>query len=52
MIRMQIQLTESQVQAFKRIAASKQISVIKSTSMIDPEERYRRATDLVRKLIS
>jgi len=63
MIRTQIQLTENQVQALKKIAASRHVSVarlirqavdtmIKSSPMVDPEERYKRAMDIVGKFHS
>ena len=60
MIRTQIQLTESQVQALKKIAASRRVSVarlirlavdamIESSPAADPEQRYRRAMEIVGK---
>jgi hypothetical protein len=63
MIRTQIQLTEKQVQTLKRLAASRHISVaglirqavdtmIKSGPLVDPEERYKRAIDIVGKFHS
>lgn len=63
MIRTQIQLTEDQVQALKRIATSRRISVaglirqavdrmIQSGQLIDPEERHKRAMDIVGKFHS
>jgi hypothetical protein len=63
MIRTQIQLTENQVQALKKIAASRRVSVaklirqavdsmIKSSPLVDPEERYKRAMDIVGKFHS
>jgi hypothetical protein len=63
MIRTQIQLTETQVQTLKRIASSQRVSVarlireavdtmIKSGPLIDSEESYKRAMDIVGKFRS
>jgi hypothetical protein len=60
MVRTQIQLTEDQAKALKRIAQSRHLSVaelirkavdtvIKSSSVIDIEERHKRAMDVVGK---
>ena len=60
MVRTQIQLTEDQAKALKRIAQSRHLSVaelirravdtaIKSSSVIDIEERHRRAMEIVGK---
>jgi hypothetical protein len=60
MIRTQVQLTERQVQALKKIAASRRVSVarllrqavdamIESSPLADPEERYKSAMDVVGK---
>ena len=58
MVRTQIQLTEEQAKALKRIAVSQRLSVaelirravtemIKSSAVVDVEERRRRAADIV-----
>ncbi len=58
MVRTQIQLTEEQAKTLKRIAQSRHLSVaelirsavdsmIKSSSVIDIEERRKRAIDIV-----
>lgn len=63
MVRTQIQLTEEQAQAMKRIARSRHLSVaelircavdtmIKSSPLADPEERRKRAIDVVGKFSS
>ena len=63
MVRTQIQLTESQVHALKKIAASRHVSVarlirqaidtmIQSGPLVDREERYKRAMDIVGKFCS
>jgi hypothetical protein len=63
MIRTQIQLTEDQAQALKKIATSRRVSVaklirqavdtmIKSSPPVDPEERHKRAMDIVGKFHS
>jgi len=63
MIRTQIQLTESQVRALRKIAAARNQSVaglirqavdtmIKSSPLVEPEERYKRAMDIVGKFHS
>jgi len=63
MIRTQIQLTEDQVQALKKIAASRNVSIarlirqavdtmIHSSPLVDSEERYKRAMDIVGKFRS
>lgn len=63
MVRTQIQLTEEQARVLKRIARSRQLSVaelirvavdrmIKSTSMVDIEERHERAMEVVGKFSS
>jgi RecA/RadA recombinase len=60
MVRTQIQLTEDQAKALKRIAQSRHLSVaeiirkavdtvIKSSSVIDIEERHKRAMEIVGK---
>ncbi len=60
MVRTQIQLTEDQAKALKRIAQSRHLSVaelirkavdtvIKSSSVIDIEERDKRAMEIVGK---
>jgi hypothetical protein len=60
MIRTQIQLTEDQAKALKKIAQSRHLSVaelirkavdtvIKSSSVIDIEERHKRAMEIVGK---
>ena len=60
MVRTQIQLTEDQAKALKRIAQSRHLSVaelirkavdtvIKSSSVIDVEERHERALEIVGK---
>ena len=60
MVRTQIQLTEDQAKALKKIAQSRHLSVaelirkavdtvIKSSSVIDVEERRKRAMDIVGK---
>jgi len=63
MVRTQIQLTEDQAKTLKRISASKHLSIaelirraidtmIKTTSAADPEERLKRALDIVGKFRS
>jgi hypothetical protein len=63
MIRTQIQLTEDQAQALKNIATSRRVSVarlirqavdamIESSPPVDPEERHKRAMDIVGKFHS
>jgi hypothetical protein len=63
MIRTQIQLTEDQAKTLKRISASKHLSIaelirraidtmIKITPAADPEERLKRAHDIVGKFSS
>ncbi len=63
MIRTQVQLTERQVQFLKKIAAHRRVSVaglvrqavdamIESSPMADPEERVKRAMDIVGKFAS
>jgi hypothetical protein len=63
MVRTQIQLTEEQAKAVKKIAMSRHLSVaelirravdtmIKSSTVIDGEERYKRAMDIVGKFSS
>jgi hypothetical protein len=58
MVRTQIQLTEDQAKALKKIARSRHLSVaevirkaidaiIKSSSVIDIEERHKRAMEIV-----
>ena len=60
MVKTQIQLTEGQARALKKIAQSQHLSVaelirravdttIKSSSVIDTEERYKRAMEIVGK---
>lgn len=60
MVRTQIQLTEDQAKALKKIAQSRHLSVaeiirkavdtvIKSSSFIDSEERHKRAMEIVGK---
>jgi hypothetical protein len=56
MVRTQIQLTEEQVKGLKRIAASRHLSVaelirrsvdaiLKTSTLVDSEERYKRAKE-------
>lgn len=63
MVRTQIQLTDEQARAIKRIALSRHVSVaelirravdglIKSGTAADPEERRRRAIEIVGKFRS
>jgi hypothetical protein len=63
MIRTQIQLSEEQAKALKKMAMSQHLSVaelirrtvdtiIKSSSAADPEERVKRAIDIVGKFSS
>ena len=63
MVRTQIQLTEEQVKAIKKIAASQHVSgaelvrraidvMIKSGTAADPEERRKRAIEIVGKFSS
>jgi hypothetical protein len=63
MVRTQIQLTEEQARALKRIAASRHLSVaelirraidtmIKTSTSADPEERLRRALEIAGKFSS
>jgi hypothetical protein len=63
MVRTQIQLTEDQANALKRISASKHLSIaelirraidtmIKTTPAADPEERLKRALEIVGKFRS
>ena len=63
MVRTQIQLTEDQAKALKRIAQSRHLSVaevirkaidaaIRSSSVIDIEERHKRAMEIVGKFAS
>jgi len=63
MVRTQIQLTEEQAKAVRKMAISRHLSVaelirravdtmIKSTTVIDAEERYKRAMDIVGKFSS
>jgi len=58
MVRTQIQLTEEQAKALKRIAVSQRLSIaelirravtemIKSSAVVDVEERCRRAAEIV-----
>ncbi|MCF6154617.1 MAG: ribbon-helix-helix protein, CopG family [wastewater metagenome] len=58
MVRTQIQLTEEQVKALKKIALSRHLSIaelirqavdtmIRSNTMVDIEERRKRAIDIV-----
>jgi len=58
MVRTQIQLTEQQAKALKRIAVSQRLSIaelirravtemIKSSAVVDVEERRRRAAEIV-----
>lgn len=58
MVRTQIQLTEEQVKALKKIALSRHLSVaelirqavdtvIRTNTMVDTEERQKRAIDVV-----
>jgi hypothetical protein len=60
MVRTQIQLTEDQAKALKKIAQSRHLSVaelirkavdtvIRSSSVIDMEERHKRAMEIVGK---
>jgi hypothetical protein len=63
MIRTQIQLTENQAKALKKIAQSRRLSVaelvrkavdtiIKSNTVVDREERHKRAMEIVGKFSS
>ena len=63
MVRTQIQLTEEQAKAVRKMAISRHLSVaelirravdtmIKSSTVIDAEERYKRAMDIVGKFSS
>ena len=63
MVRTQIQLTEEQAKAIKRIAHSRHLSVaelirraidimVKSSPLADPEERLKRAIEIVGKFRS
>ena len=63
MVRTQIQLTEDQVKALKKIAVSRELSVaelirravdtmIKSSTAPDPEDRMKRALEIVGKFSS
>ena len=63
MVRTQIQITEEQAKAVKRIALSRHVSVaelirravdimVKSSSVADPEERLKRAIEIVGKFRS
>ncbi len=63
MVRTQIQLTEEQARALRRMAASRHLSVaelirraidnmIKTTTSADPEERLRRALEIAGKFRS
>ena len=63
MVRTQIQLTEEQARAIKRIALSRHLSVaelirravdtmIKSSPVADPEEKLKRGIDIVGKFRS
>jgi hypothetical protein len=63
MVRTQIQLTEEQAKAIKRIAHSRHLSVaelirraidvmVKSSSVADPEEKLKRAIEIVGKFRS
>jgi hypothetical protein len=63
MVRTQIQITEEQAKAVKRIALSRNLSVaelirravdimVKSSQAADPEERLKRAIDVVGKFRS
>jgi hypothetical protein len=63
MVRTQIQLTEEQAEAIKRIALSRHLSVaelirravdtmIKSSTVPDPEERIKRAFEIAGKFSS
>ena len=63
MVRTQIQLTEDQANALKRMAASKRLSIaelirraidslIKTSITIDPKERLKRSLEIVGKFSS
>ena len=63
MVRTQIQLTEDQAKALKKIAQSRRLSVaelvrkavdtiIKSSTVVDREERHKRAIEIVGKFSS
>jgi hypothetical protein len=63
MVRTQIQLTEDQAKALKKIAQSRHLSVaelirkavdtvIKSSTVVDAEERHKRAMEIVGKFSS
>jgi len=63
MVRTQIQLTEDQAKALKKIAAARQLSVaelirravdtmIKTSTAADPEDRMKRALDIAGKFTS
>jgi len=60
MVRTQIQLTEDQAEALKRISASRHLSVaelirraidmmIRTSALVDPEERLKRSMEIVGK---
>ena len=63
MIRTQIQLTENQAQTLKKISASRHLSIaelirraidmmIKTSTLIDPEEKLKRSLEIVGKFSS
>jgi hypothetical protein len=63
MVRTQIQLTEDQAEALKRISASRHLSVaelirraidvmIRTSALVDPEERLKRSLEIVGKFRS
>lgn len=63
MVRMQIQLTEEQAKTVKRIALSRHLSVaelirkvidtmIKSSKVVDTEEKHKRAIEIVSRFSS
>ncbi|MDH4196166.1 MAG: ribbon-helix-helix protein, CopG family [Candidatus Aminicenantes bacterium] len=63
MVRTQIQLTEEQAKALKRISAAQHLSVaelirraidvmVRTSAMVDPEERLRRSLDIIGKFSS
>ena len=60
MVRTQIQLTEDQAEALKRISASRHLSIaelirraidmmIRTSALVDPEERLKRSMEIVGK---
>jgi hypothetical protein len=63
MVRTQIQLTEDQAEALKRISASRHLSIaelirraidmmIRTSALVDPQERLKRSLEIVGKFRS